>query len=211
LFNADAFDFEGVHDLHIDTNVQFLFTGNYNELLAQLNQYTIVIWKSRPHHSKTCSCSFTRELPVSTGPQATIGRAEEKMLEITVYEVRRNLKEIATLSVLLSALAGFTILFFPSVKASGGDLDQYIENLPPAIRAAFGFESLTIIEGFLAAEFYQFAWVLLLGMYVAYRAGSLIAGDIESGRIDIWLAAPDYCRSQCCHICCCHRWRVAHR
>src|SRR6056297_2402115 len=68
-----------------------------------------------------------------------------------------------------------------------------MESLPPAMQAAFGATgafSIATIEGFLAVELYQFFWLLLLGVYTAYLAGGLVAGDVERGRMDVLLAAP---------------------
>lgn len=112
------------------------------------------------------------------------------MLEFTRYAVERRLRGAFVLSGLLAALAGFTAAFFPSVKTSAAELEQYIESLPPAFREAFGIETFATIEGFLATEFYTFGWLLLLGLYFAYRAGALLSSDVESGRIDIVLAMP---------------------
>lgn len=112
------------------------------------------------------------------------------MLEIARYEIARRLRGTVVLAVLMSILGAFTVAFFPSVQESSDALEQYIDNLPPAFRSAFGIESFATVEGFLATEFYQFGWVILLGVYFAYRAGSLIAGDVEDHGIDLWLATP---------------------
>lgn len=112
------------------------------------------------------------------------------MREVLRYEARRRLKGSVYLGVGLGLFALLYAPFFPAVKASGEQLQEYVENLPPAFRAAFGLDAFTTIEGFLATEFYAFAWVLLLGTYVAYRAGGAVAGDVESGRIDMVLSAP---------------------
>jgi len=105
------------------------------------------------------------------------------------YYGRRRLRGSAVLAAGLSVLAGLYVSMYPTVSA-GVDLDAYVENLPPAVRAAFGIQSLGTIEGFLAAELYAFGWVLLLGLYLAYAAASLVAGDVEDGRIDLLLSLP---------------------
>ncbi|RRJ29175.1 ABC transporter permease [Halocatena pleomorpha] len=58
-----------------------------------------------------------------------------------------------------------------------------------AIGIVFGTSSQTI-GAFLASEVYQFGWVLGLGSYFAYSAGSLLAADIEHNRMDVLLSAP---------------------
>ena len=112
------------------------------------------------------------------------------MLHITRYAVRRRRNGTLVLSALLGLLAAATVGFFPSISASGVDFEAYLESLPPAFREAFGMEALTTIEGFLATEFYQFAFVILMGMYAAYVGGRLVAAEVETGRIDLVLAGP---------------------
>ncbi|MHB9286168.1 ABC transporter permease subunit [Halobacteriales archaeon Cl-PHB] len=112
------------------------------------------------------------------------------MFELTRYDVERRVLGIGVLSALLAVLALFTVAFFPSVESSAGELQAYIENLPPAFRTMFGVESFATVEGFLATEFYAFGWVILLGLYFAYVAGGLIAGEVEDHRMDMLLSLP---------------------
>ncbi|MFC7198728.1 ABC transporter permease subunit [Halospeciosus flavus] len=112
------------------------------------------------------------------------------MFELARFAARKQRTATATLTLLLALLAATMVAFFPSVEASGVDFEQYIQSLPPAFREAFGVATLTSIEGFLASEFYQFAFVLLFGLYVAYLGGRLVAADVETGRIDLLLATP---------------------
>lgn len=112
------------------------------------------------------------------------------MLHITRYAVRRRRNGTLVLSVLLGVLAAGTVAIFPSFAQAGVDFEAYLESLPPAFREAFGVANLTSIEGFLATEFYQFAFVILLGMYAAYVGGRLVAAEVETGRMDLVLAGP---------------------
>ncbi|USZ69161.1 ABC transporter permease [Halorussus salilacus] len=115
------------------------------------------------------------------------------MLEIAGYEAERKVRGVLVLSALLAAMSLLFVALFPSIAESGADLDAYMESLPPAMQAAFGATgafSIATIEGFLAVELYQFFWLLMLGIYLAYQAGGLIAGDVERDRMDVLLAAP---------------------
>jgi ABC-2 type transport system permease protein len=112
------------------------------------------------------------------------------MFEFARYEARHRVRGTLALTVGLSALTTLYIWMFPSVVASGVDLDAYVEAFPPALVEAFGIRSLGTIEGFLAAELYAFGWVLLLGLYLGYSAASLLAEDVERGRMDITLSMP---------------------
>ncbi|WP_336344497.1 ABC transporter permease subunit [Halalkalicoccus ordinarius] len=112
------------------------------------------------------------------------------MLEIVRYEAEKRIKGTLALAIGLGVLAVFFVAFFPSLEASGIDFDAYVEAYPPAVQEAFGISSLDTIEGFLAVEVYQFLWLLLLGLYFAYSAGGLIAGDVERDRMDLTLSLP---------------------
>ncbi len=112
------------------------------------------------------------------------------MFELAAYEARRRIRGTAALAVGVSAFGLLMVAFFPSIESSGVDFAAYAESLPPAIQAAFNVQAISTVEGFLAVEFYQFVWVLLLGLYVAYAAGATLAGEVESGRIELTLAAP---------------------
>lgn len=112
------------------------------------------------------------------------------MLELARYYGEKRARGAGALAAGLTVLVALYVWTFPSVEASGVDLESYVEAFPPALRRAFGIRALGTIEGFLAAELYAFAWVLLLGLYFAYAAASLIAGEVEDGRIDVTLALP---------------------
>ncbi|MGM0372294.1 MAG: ABC transporter permease [Halobacteriota archaeon] len=112
------------------------------------------------------------------------------MTEIMKYEAQQRLKGTLTLLVVVSFYLALLVWLFPSIEAAGTSFEEYAQALPESLQAAFAIESITTIEGFLAAEIYQFIWILMLGLYVTYLGGGLIAGDVESGRIDLLLAAP---------------------
>ncbi|GAB3032549.1 ABC transporter permease [Natronobiforma cellulositropha] len=110
------------------------------------------------------------------------------MLEIARYQAERRLKGTLALAVGISALALMFIAFFPSF--ADVDMDAYVEAFPPAFQEAFGIDTIGTIEGFLAVELYQFVWLLLLGLYVAYLAAGSIAEDVERDRMDLVLSLP---------------------
>jgi len=111
-------------------------------------------------------------------------------LAIARYEAAGRARGSVVLTGLLSGFLLLFLAFFPSMSTADIDLDAYAESLPPAFREAFGIVSLSTIEGFLAVEFYQFGWLLMVGLYLAYLAGGTIAADVASGRMDLTLSAP---------------------
>lgn len=110
------------------------------------------------------------------------------MFETTRYEGRQRFRGAVALTVLLALFALLIIYIFPSIAESTADIDALIEALPESFQEGLGAETYTTIEGFVAAELYQFVWLLLLGLYVAYAAGGTVADDVESGRIYLLLA-----------------------
>lgn len=112
------------------------------------------------------------------------------MTTILKYESRRRTRSTAVLLVFLSLYLLLIVSLYPSIEAAAGSMQDYVEALPPAIQESFAVDAITTLEGFLAAEVYQFVWVLLLGLYLAYLGGGMIAPDVETGRIDLLLATP---------------------
>ena len=111
-------------------------------------------------------------------------------LETTRYEARQRVRGAVALTVLLSLFSLLIVYLYPSIAEAGADFDALLEAYPESVREGFGVESFSTIEGFVAGELYQFIWVLLLGLYMAYAAGGTFAGDIESKRLYLVLAAP---------------------
>jgi ABC-2 type transport system permease protein len=110
------------------------------------------------------------------------------MFEITRHETKRRMVETSAVTV---GLAGFTLLSIaiaPEIIAQI-DPDTLAREYPKSVRDAFGIETLGTLPGFVATELYHLGWVLLLGLYIAYSAGSMIADEIERN-IDVLLSAP---------------------
>jgi len=110
------------------------------------------------------------------------------MFETARYEGKRRIRGAAVLTTGVGAYAGFIIWYFTVLEDV--DYEDVFNDLPPAMLEAFGIESLSTIEGFLGAQVFNFVWLLGLGLYFAYVAGGIIASDIETGRMDIFLSLP---------------------
>lgn len=111
------------------------------------------------------------------------------MLEFLRYDARKRVTGSAYLSLAMVLLAGLITWVYPSFRdAFGGD--ELLEAYPPQLLQLFDIETMTSLAGFLAFEFYVFGWIILLGLYFAYSAASVIADDVDRGRIDSLLAMP---------------------
>lgn len=111
-------------------------------------------------------------------------------LDTARYEARQRVRTTLALAALLGVFALLVISIYPSIAASSAEINAFLASLPESFRAGFGAESYATVEGFLATELYQFVWILLLGLYMAYSAGGTIASDIESTRLHLVLATP---------------------
>lgn len=111
------------------------------------------------------------------------------MFEIARYEAERRLRGTTVLVVLLAVLAALYLAVAPDIVAQV-NFEEFASAYPDAMQNAFDIGAMSTLAGFLAVELYQFGWVILLGLYFAYSAGALIAGDVETGRMDTLLSAP---------------------
>ena len=110
------------------------------------------------------------------------------MFETTRYESGRQLRGTAVASLGLAILTVFFVWYYSVLDPAS--LMQTVGSLPPAMREAFGIKTIATIGGFLSTEVYNFLWILGLGLYFAYVAGGLIAGDVERDRMDLLLSFP---------------------
>jgi len=110
------------------------------------------------------------------------------MFETTRYETNRRLRGTLILTVGVSLYVAFIVWYFSLVDASA--YEQIAESVPPAMRTAFGIQTIGTIEGWLGGQIYTFVWLVGLGVYFAYSGAGRIASDIENDRMDLLLSFP---------------------
>ncbi|PSQ48125.1 ABC transporter permease [Halobacteriales archaeon SW_12_67_38] len=110
------------------------------------------------------------------------------MFEVARYEGERRLVLAATIAVAASFYGAMVVALSPSF--TDFDLEAILSNLPQQFTEGLGVTALDTLPGLLAVELFQVGWVLVLGLYLAYSAASIVAGDVETGRMDTLLAAP---------------------
>ncbi|MEF8780689.1 MAG: ABC transporter permease subunit [Haloferacaceae archaeon] len=111
------------------------------------------------------------------------------MFEFARYDAAKRLKGSVYLSVGMALLAAFAVWAYPSYSEAM-DMEQLREAFPEPMIQAFNIQTMASLEGFLAVELYMFGWIILLGLYLAYSAASIIADDIDRGRMDTLLSMP---------------------
>lgn len=93
----------------------------------------------------------------------------------------------------LASFALYLCFFYPSIKASSAEMDAYIKNLPPALKATFtgGTEILiSTPEGYLNTEMFGMMGPLLLAIFAIGYGSKAVAGEEEKGTLDLLLANP---------------------
>lgn len=109
------------------------------------------------------------------------------MFEITRYETEHRLRGTAVLVVLLIVYAAMMLALAPDLI---GQYAEIAKSMPETMQKMFGVGGMNTLAGFLSVEFYQFGWLIVLGLYLAYSAGSLVANDVENDHMDTLLSAP---------------------
>jgi ABC-2 type transport system permease protein len=111
------------------------------------------------------------------------------MFEFLRYDAAKRVRGSIYLAIGMGLLAAFAVWAWPSYSQAM-DMDQLREAFPEAMIQAFNIQTMASLEGFLAVELYMFGWVILLGLYLAYSAASIVADDIDRGRMDTLLSMP---------------------
>lgn len=105
--------------------------------------------------------------------------------------LRMESKRFTRSSVILTGVFALTTAFFLAVFPALKEEAQLVRDVyPEYMIRLLGFEELHTIEGFAAGYIYPFVWIVFGGVYFAYLGGGLIAGDIQSRKMDLTLSNP---------------------
>ena len=110
-------------------------------------------------------------------------------MRIAIHSVKNSWKGTLILLLLFIGFVFVVISIYPNMKEP---ISMYMDNLPDSALFAFGRSGLemSMVEGFLNMEFYQWGWVLTLGVYFAFISSSVISKEIENKTIDMLLTNP---------------------
>lgn len=93
----------------------------------------------------------------------------------------------------LALLAYVTVLFYPSIKGSFGDIQGLFESTPKELLSLFGITSeldLASPEGFLQSQLFAFMVPLILVIQAIFLGAHAVAGEEERGTLEVLLAQP---------------------
>lgn len=110
-------------------------------------------------------------------------------MKIAIQSVKSSWKGTLILLLAFIGLVFMVVSIYPDMKES---IDMWMDDLPESALYAFGRSGLelSMVEGYLNMEFYQWGWVLILGVYFAFISSSLISREIENKTIDMLLSNP---------------------
>jgi ABC-2 type transport system permease protein len=80
--------------------------------------------------------------------------------------------------------------FYPSVKANADQFTTYMKNLPKAVKDMVGGTNIASPAGYLNSEIFSFMGPILLLVYAIGAGARAIAGEEESGTLDLLLSTP---------------------
>lgn len=103
----------------------------------------------------------------------------------TLWDQRRSLLgwtvAVAAIGVLYAAF--WPLMVSPEMKAA-------LEAFPPALLEALGYDDITTAAGYVGSTTFGLLGPALIVVFAAATGGSAIAGEEESGRLDLTLAHP---------------------
>lgn len=98
---------------------------------------------------------------------------------------------------LIYCLAGALLFWmfisvYPTVQGSSAQISEFVKKLPPELNKAFGLdpETFTTFEGYVAGKHFSLLWPILVIALAVSLAASYVAGEIENGTNEFFLAQP---------------------
>ncbi len=112
------------------------------------------------------------------------------MMAVFRNALGKMLGQVAGWGLSLAVLAGYLLTFYDVVVKQGSELMRLIQGYPPELMAFFGdMSQLLTPGGFLHTELFSYM-PLILGFFSILAGSGMLAGDEESGTLDLVLAHP---------------------
>ncbi len=91
----------------------------------------------------------------------------------------------------LVAYGVLIVALWPTMKQNAQLYAQLLRAFPEAMLKVFGIEGMATFTGFLGAEYLNFMWPLIAAVFLVMTASAFVAGEIDSGTVELWLSVPD--------------------
>ena len=80
--------------------------------------------------------------------------------------------------------------FYPTIRDNSAQMEELMSVYPEAMKKAFGIEDMGTLAGFLGAEALNVIWPLIVGVFAIMAGSAVVAQEIDSGTVDLWLSVP---------------------
>lgn len=120
-------------------------------------------------------------------------RTRGALVPLFSHVLRLQMRSVAFWGLALGLLNLITVASFPAVEEQSQVFNDLVESYPPEVRDLFGIgedTDLTTIEGFLAAQTFNFIAPLALAFFPILASANAVAGAEERGAIDVLLGNP---------------------
>ncbi len=112
------------------------------------------------------------------------------MITIFIHSLSRSRGTILGWGLSLALLGGYLMNFYDTFAGQQEQLQQLLAQYPPELMAAFGgMSEIFTPHGYVNVEFFSYM-PLILGIFAVLTGSGLLAGDEESGTLDLVLAHP---------------------
>lgn len=111
-------------------------------------------------------------------------------LAITGHVLDRQRRALALWAVAVAAVAAMYGAAFPLIAGSGDAVAGLLAAMPEDLVSALGFDDLATASGYLGSAVYAMLGIALLIVYGVSQGARLVAGEEESGTLELELVAP---------------------
>lgn len=109
-------------------------------------------------------------------------------LTVTSHVVSGQRRSLALWSLALAAISTLYVGIYPVIGV--GDMAAMVENLPEAMVNAFGYDEIATAPGYITSTVYGLLGPVLLSVFAIATGTRLVAGEEESGALELELTAP---------------------
>jgi ABC-2 type transport system permease protein len=109
---------------------------------------------------------------------------------LLVKSFRDQRRGILGWGIAVTAVGLMYAAIYPSIESSASQLNEYVKNLPEAVKALVGGEDYASPAGYLRSEFFSTMGPLLFLVYAIGAGARAIAGEEESRTLDLLLSTP---------------------
>lgn len=122
-------------------------------------------------------------------PSPETGATHRKAgLSITTWVLRQQRRSLAGWSFALAAVCAIYVGFYPAM--GGADLGDLVEDLPPGLVQALGYDDIASAAGYLDSTVYSLLAPALLLVFAIGFGARVLAGEEENGTLELELTLP---------------------